>query len=237
MPRNDDLKNRLDELFSPIPSEAALEKVVPFEAPPVVQQTPAGTDIQVTSSFFQTAFECLNDIGHKVDEKPPLNEFLQWIPWRIISGFQQSDKCVVALEYGNAVYGSPEAIQLPSKSVGGLRAAGNVVGWLYVAHIQPRDFVVSESALIGGIVSRVSGYIENQLLVEQFQARVQRERTLREISTHVSSAMDLDTILRIAIRELGNTLGKRTFIRLGNAETLSKVPIEGPDIGNGGKSE
>ena len=63
------------------------------------------------------------------------------------------------------------------------------------------------------------------------QRRARREQTLREITARVRGSTDPDTIVRTALRELGNTLGRPTFVRLGNAEQLSSpaaVTKQGP---------
>jgi len=66
--------------------------------------------------------------------------------------------------------------------------------------------------------------LENWRLLEETQNRARREQTLREITTQVRGAIDPETILRTAVRELGATLGRQSFIRLGNAEELSHAP-------------
>jgi GAF domain-containing protein len=47
---------------------------------------------------------------------------------------------------------------------------------------------------------------------------------LRELTARVRSSSDPDTIVRTTVRELGMALGRRTFIRLGDAEQLIKPP-------------
>jgi len=44
------------------------------------------------------------------------------------------------------------------------------------------------------------------------------KRILREVTTRVRASVDADTILRTAVRELGNALGREAFIRLNTAE-------------------
>jgi hypothetical protein len=41
---------------------------------------------------------------------------------------------------------------------------------------------------------------------------------LREITARVHSSADADTILRTAVREVSNALGRKAFIQLGNEE-------------------
>jgi GAF domain-containing protein len=58
------------------------------------------------------------------------------------------------------------------------------------------------------------------------QARVRRERVLREIAARMPGLADPDTLARAAVRELGKALGRPVLIRLGSAEELTKVPRE-----------
>jgi len=66
--------------------------------------------------------------------------------------------------------------------------------------------------------------VENWRLLEETQNRARREHILRQITSQVRGAIDPETILRTAVRELGTTLGRQSFIRLGDAEELSHAP-------------
>jgi GAF domain-containing protein len=79
--------------------------------------------------------------------------------------------------------------------------------------------------------------IENARLFDETRARARREQTLREITARVRSSTDPDAIAQTAIRELGLALGRQTFIRLGDAEQLSRPSHSDQDVvpasGNG----
>jgi PAS domain S-box-containing protein len=122
--------------------------------------------------------DCLNDIGHKIDEAPPVPAFLQWVAGRIPPAMRYPDICVAAIEFKGQVYGATEAIELPCQMVQGLRVSGKGMGRIFVAHREDREFLDEDSALLGGIARRVSGYIENQLLFEQTQAALAEVETL-----------------------------------------------------------
>lgn len=138
--------------------------------------------------------DCLSDIGHKMDERPPLPEFLQWVTGHITDSFLHPDVCVSAIEYGEKVYGAREAMEMPSKVVGGLRVAGELVGWLHVAYTEQRDFVDQESALLGGIVSRVSSYLESQTLFEQAQEALAQGNLFRQFAETSGQAIGMATL-------------------------------------------
>ncbi len=118
---------------------------------------------------------CLSDIGRKMEETPPVPEFLQWAAGRIPSAMCYSDVCLAAIQFEGQVYGAAEAMSLPCQVVQALRIGGEVVGRIYIAYIEDHDFLDEESALMGDIGRRVSGYIENRRLFEQTQ------ETLKEI--------------------------------------------------------
>lgn len=62
-------------------------------------------------------------------------------------------------------------------------------------------------ALIEGTVSRLAISLENARLLEEIQYRAERERLVSEISSKVRAAPDVDSVLRIAIQEIGQSLG------------------------------
>lgn len=62
-------------------------------------------------------------------------------------------------------------------------------------------------ALIEGTVSRLAVSLENARLLEEIQLHAERERLVGEISSKVRAAPDVDSVLRIAIQEIGQSLG------------------------------
>lgn len=111
--------------------------------------------------------DCLNDLGREIAETPPIPELLQWVTERIPPAMKYPALCQVAIEYKNRVYGQPAAIELPCQIVNALRIGGEFIGRIYIAYTEKREFLDEESALIGGIASRLSGYIESRLLLDQ----------------------------------------------------------------------
>ena len=178
---------------------------------------------------------CLNDIGHRMEEVSPIPELLQWVTERIPSAMQYPEACVAAIEFEGQIYGAVEAVSLPFQMVQALRIGGEVVGRVYISYTEKRDFLDEESALMGDIVRRVSGYIENRRLFEQARARARREQVLREITARVRGYTDPDVIVRTAVRELGTALGRPTFVRLGNVEQLSQTPVAQAERVEGGE--
>ena len=94
--------------------------------------------------------------------------------------FQDPETCIAAVEFDGRIYGDEQALRLPSKSVAGIRRAGELVGWLHIAYTKPRDFADTESRLLGGIASRISSYVESQYLHEEVKTALDDTRSNRE---------------------------------------------------------
>jgi GAF domain-containing protein len=162
----------------------------------------------------------LNDIGHKMAESPPVEELLDWMTTRISLAMQYPSDCVVAIEYQGRVHGASEAMDLSQQVVQSLHVGGSLAGRIHVAYTQEHSFLNEESALLGDIVRRVGGYIENQQLLRETETRARHEQILRHITARVRGSTDPAAIMRTAVRELGTALDRPTFVRLGSAEQL-----------------
>jgi PAS domain S-box-containing protein len=135
--------------------------------------------------------DCLNDIGRKIDQDPPVKSFLRWVAERIPPAMQHPDKCRVAVEYKGQTFGAADAVKLPRQMVGGLRVSDERVGRIIIAYTEDYDFLDQESALLGDVARRVSGYVEKQHLFEEIQARAHRETALRQVVATVSASEDI----------------------------------------------
>jgi hypothetical protein len=166
-----------------------------------------------------------------MEENPPIPEFLDWMTDRIPPAMQYPDVCQVAIKFQSEIYGDPEAITLPCQMVGGLRIGDEMVGQIYLAYTEPRDFLDEESALLGGIVRRATGYIQTQRLIRQTQARAEREQLTRKITDKMRQAPDLDSLMKTTLREISSVLGtQKAFVQL-------DVPEELPGNGQGNGKE
>ena len=66
------------------------------------------------------------------------------------------------------------------------------------------------------LVGQAAVVMQTTILFRHEQARARREHLLREIAAKVRSSTDIDTIMQTAVTEIGRTLGRRSFIKLGN---------------------
>jgi GAF domain-containing protein len=70
--------------------------------------------------------------------------------------------------------------------------------------------------LIEGAVSRMAVSLENARLMEEVRFRAERERLVGEITSRVRAAPDVDSVLQVAIQEIGRSLGvEEVMIQLG----------------------
>jgi PAS domain S-box-containing protein len=166
----------------------------------------------------------ISDVGQRIAEEPSIPDLLQWMAERIPAAMQYSEICTAAIEYRETLYGDPEAKALRCQNVAGIRLNGERVGRIYIAYAQKRDFLDEESAMLGSVVQRVESYLARLHSTEELEQRARRERIIREITARVRQRTDPEAIVRAAVRELGATLERPTFIRLGDAEELSQPP-------------
>jgi DNA-binding LacI/PurR family transcriptional regulator/GAF domain-containing protein len=170
------------------------------------------------------ALDCLNDIGRRMEQVPPIPEFLQWVAERVPRAMRHSDVCLAAVEFGGEVYGSPEAAEEPRQIVQGMRIAGDLVGRVCIAYTEDHEFLDEESALLGDIARRVGGYIENRQLLYESQSRAERERLVRTITDNIRRGTDSEAIVRTGLEQLRQWLGAdRAVVRLGTRGQLGSV--------------
>jgi len=75
---------------------------------------------------------------------------------------------------------------------------------------------MEEVALVEEVSTQIALALENARLLEETRHRAERDRLVSDITTRVRSSMDIETILRTAVRELGTALGTdRVSVRLG----------------------
>jgi PAS domain S-box-containing protein len=155
----------------------------------------------------RSQLECLSDIGQKIGEAPSIPDFLQWVAGRIPLTMQYPDLCVVAIEFGEQVYGTAKALDLPVQMVQSLHAGGERVGRLCIAYTEDQDFLNEESALLGDIARRVSGYIENRRLFEQTGAALNETAMLLRVTRNLGQTTDEREIFEFVLSEYLGSLG------------------------------
>ena len=101
-----------------------------------------------------------------------------------------------------------------------------VIGVIAVQNYEaPRHFNTHHRDLLGAVANQAAIAILNARLFQEAQSRARREQILREITTQVHGSADADTILRTAVREVSNALGRRAFVYIGDTtEARPKHP-------------
>ena len=89
---------------------------------------------------------------------------------------------------------------------------------------------------VQSLIGQAATVVQSIRLLAQTQARAQHERVLREVTARVRSSTDPDVVLRTAVRELGQVLGRNVLIRLGSSEEANQGGAEGADGGSGERS-
>jgi GAF domain-containing protein len=82
---------------------------------------------------------------------------------------------------------------------------------------QPNTYASHELDLLSAVANQAAVAIDNAMRFQQSQARARFEQLLREITTRVHSSTNAESILRTAVREVSNALGKQAFIELNPA--------------------
>jgi len=156
------------------------------------------------------------------------------------------------LPAGDAALTKGSTVVLPAGSVEEgtavavpIKLRDQVIGVLDLQEmVQDRHWTEEEVALVEAVAEQLARTLEAVRLSEQTQARAHREALTREITDRIRDAMDVDSMLQTAIRELGRALNApRVYVRLG-IETRDEgematvtVPTgsNGPDAGGGGE--
>lgn len=92
-----------------------------------------------------------------------------------------------------------------------------VIGVIVVQHTESHHYNENHQNLLSSVASQTTIALQNARLFQQTQSRAQREQMLREITARVRSSADVDTIMKTAVKEIGQALGRRTYIYLGSS--------------------
>lgn len=85
----------------------------------------------------------------------------------------------------------------------------------------PRAYNDQHLRLLATIANQAAIAIENARLIEATTKRARQEQLLREVSARVNAAVDAESVLKTATREIGRALGLETFIYLKNQQDRS----------------
>ncbi|GAB4494650.1 MAG: hypothetical protein OHK0052_00200 [Anaerolineales bacterium] len=105
--------------------------------------------------------------------------------------------------------------------------ADEVIATLGIDYLEPgKTLSPDEIRLVESILLQASTAIQNARLFRQTQERARQERILRQVSERVRSAVDVDSIMRTAARELGSALGRNVSVYLQSTTPTKDAPHE-----------
>ncbi len=88
-------------------------------------------------------------------------------------------------------------------------------------------------AVVVAVADQAALSLENARLLDETERSAQRERAINEINSRVRQTIDLDSILKTAVNELGQALGAaRVTARIGRTNAPAD-PSATNDNGNG----
>ena len=92
-------------------------------------------------------------------------------------------------------------------------------------------WTTEEAALLGAIVDQLGVALESAQLFEGTQRRAARERLIGEVTARVRESLDVDAVLKTAIREMGDALDlAEVEVRMGSSRD-SRSPSGGEGVG------
>ncbi len=93
---------------------------------------------------------------------------------------------------------------------------------------EERPWTEEDRVLVEDAVMQISQALENARLLEEIRRRAQNEQLIGQIAARTQSSLDLETVVRTAVQEIGLALNaSRVQIRLGNHEPIPSVPENG----------
>ncbi|MAT95693.1 MAG: hypothetical protein CL608_00885 [Anaerolineaceae bacterium] len=93
---------------------------------------------------------------------------------------------------------------------------------------EPMNMTDVQMRQANSLVGQAAVVMQTTILFRQEQARARREHLLREIAAKVRNSTDIDTIMQTAVTEIGRTLGRRSFIKLGDGQNGNARAGTGP---------
>ena len=114
-----------------------------------------------------------------------------------------------------------------------LVVGGQWLGYLNAMYEHPTSFPEAEVRELMALSAQAAVAINNMRLLLLTEERAQREQALRQITNALRSSTNPATIMRTAVRELGNLLGRKTAVQMLTPEQANQAE---PAISDGNES-
>jgi GAF domain-containing protein len=111
-----------------------------------------------------------------------------------------------------------------------LVVGGQWIGFVGILYPQVIDFSEVELRRLMSITAQAAVAVQNRYQLDVTASRARREQLIREIANQIQAAPDVEGVLKVATRELGQALKtSRTFVHLGGFEQgKPRKPDTGP---------
>ncbi|MBP6177392.1 MAG: GAF domain-containing protein [Anaerolineales bacterium] len=97
-----------------------------------------------------------------------------------------------------------------------VKLRGEMVGILNIQAENQRKWTNDEMDIINAILERAAVSLENARLLTESRITAERERVISEVTARVGSSTEIETILKTAVRELGDQIGgARVTVEMG----------------------
>ncbi|HLF28771.1 MAG TPA: GAF domain-containing protein [Anaerolineae bacterium] len=119
---------------------------------------------------------------------------------------------IAAAQYENHLPNPAQLLRVP------LKVRGETIGEFDLLPADEREWLPEEMAFAQSLVDQVGQVIETARLLEETERLAGRERLINAINTRVRQTVNMDSILRTAVDELGRSLkAARVFAQIGHA--------------------
>ncbi len=205
---------------------ASASAIVLFERPWTVEQKPVRFAVAAYHAGFDLSAETMQRVA------PPLfgqlGDLLQPDSLTFFADIEQERALPPAVRRFYA-----EELQSRSALFAPLAIGGQWIGYLTAAY--PQRTVIAEADLqrLTTLAGQAAAAVQSIYLLQAAEERARQERVLRELSARVRNVTDIDLIMKTAVREIGQVLGRETFLYLGDEEARARQRAEnnGPENG------
>lgn len=97
-----------------------------------------------------------------------------------------------------------------------LTVGGQWLGFINALFAKPTTLTEPQLRRLMAIGNQAAIAVQGIRLLESANTRAKREEMLRAIAAKVRSSADVDVVMRTAVREIGQALGRQTFVDLGH---------------------
>lgn len=172
-------------------------------------------DITLLQSIADSLATALENAQLYKEAKTNLEEIRELQRQYLSEAWQQSHVNEMTFEYEDPLF--DETAEDSKEYSIPLKLRGQDIGRLVMETTRQVD--EQELALAGEIASEAAIALENARLVDEIRLRSQQERLVSQITVKAQGSLDLDTVIRTSVQELGKTINARKVqIRLKEKE-------------------